>query len=394
MRPPRIAYVLKIFPKVSETFIASELAELHRRGVELRILSLLPPRDKIRHDFIRRAGLEEMTCYEPAEFSAVIDKFRPDLLHAHFATESTAAARELAREHGLPYTFTCHGYDIYRKPPVDFGARANAAAAVITVSRANASYIAQTFGVPEQRIRIIPCGVDTSRFCIKERRGPAIPRNGPELVDGETPLLLCVARLVTVKNLGLLMRACALLKQRGVRFRCVLIGEGPCRSELEALRARLALEDLVRMSGAADQDEVLKLWQSAAVGVLVSKSEGMPVCLMEAAACGVPVVATAVGGVPELVQHGLTGLLTLPENAEDLASSIERLLRDPELRIAMARTSRARAETHFSLASQGDKLLALWAALPAPSLAPALSAACQPASGTEQGSGFSGEKGT
>src|ERR1051326_3227269 len=131
----RIAYVLKIFPKISETFIVSELAELRRRGVELRILSLQPPRAGLRHECVDGAGLERITCYELQEFSNVIKEFRPQLLHAHFATEATETAIELATEHGIPFTFTAHGYDVHRKAPPDFGRRAAAARAVVTVSQ-------------------------------------------------------------------------------------------------------------------------------------------------------------------------------------------------------------------------------------------------------------------
>src|SRR5436190_2869834 len=128
MPPRRIAYVLKVFPKLSETFIAAELSELRQRGVELRILSLEPPRGGLRHDLVARAGLDQITTCEPEKFFAVVKEFQPQLLHAHFATEATAKVIELAAEHELPFTFTAHGYDIHRKPPTDFAARASAAA--------------------------------------------------------------------------------------------------------------------------------------------------------------------------------------------------------------------------------------------------------------------------
>jgi len=345
----RVAYVLKIFPKLSETFIAGELAELRRRGLELRILSLLPPRDEIKHDFIRRARLEELACYQPSDFLSVLAQFRPQFLHAHFATEPTAVAHELASQLRLPFTFTCHGYDIYRKPPPDFLARAKAASAVVTVSKANADWIARRYGVDSAHIRVIPCGVDTSRF-----------RPKATAVKASTPLVLAVARLVPVKNLGLLAQACGLLRERGLRFRCVIIGEGSCRAELETLRSELHLEKFLKMPGAAQQSEILRLWQRAAIGVLTSSSEGMPVCLMEAAACGVPAVATAVGGVPELVQDGVTGLLSPSGDAKGLAANLEKLLRAPIIRQRMGTTARQRAETRFSVVHQTDQLLGLW----------------------------------
>ncbi len=350
MIPRRVVYVLKIFPKLSETFIAWELAELRRRGVEVRILSLLPPREVLRHDFIGRSGLEQVVSYEPRSFSALVRDFRPDLLHAHFATESTDTARRLAAELSLPFTFTAHGYDIHRKPPADFAARAAAAQAVITVSQANAAFISKTYGVPRSHIRVIPCGVDLQEF--QPANGGAV-RSGP-------PLVVCVARHVVVKNLPLLLQSCALLRDREFQFHCVLLGDGPCRAQLEALRAGAGLQTVLQIAGSAPQREIVSWWQQAAAGVLTSDNEGMPVSLMEAAACGVPVVATAVGGVPELVEDGVTGLLGPAGDAAQIAAHLGFLLKDADLRKRMGQAARRRAEKLFSLEHQVDQMLALW----------------------------------
>lgn len=349
MTPQRLTYVLNIFPKLSETFIVGELAELRRRGVELRILSLLRPREELQHDLVKRAGLTRLVCYEPENFSAVLNEFQPQLLHAHFAREATAEARRLATLHRLPFTFTAHGYDIHRKPPEDFAARAAAAEAVVTVSEANAMYIAATFGVPRVHLHVIPCGVDTDRFRPGNPAPPATP-----------PLILCVARHVAVKNLNLLLEACAELRKRGENFRCVMIGEGPLHAELKAKRAALGLDQLVTMPGAAEQGEVLEWWQRASIGVLTSLNEGMPVSLMEAAACGVPVVAPAVGGIPELVRDGVTGLLSQPNDLTGLVTGLEQLIHDPVLRTRLGAAARQWAAEHFSVQRQVERLLALW----------------------------------
>lgn len=344
----RVAYVVNVFPKLSETFIAAELAELCRRHVEVRVLSLRQPAEKMRHEFITRAGLIERTVHDPREFLANLREFHPQVLHAHFATEPTSMARQLAAELGVRFTFTAHGYDVYRRPPSDFAARAAAAGVVVTVSEANARHITKSFGVPRDHIRVIPCGVDTDQFRSQGER--------PKL-----PHIVCVARLKPVKNLGLLLEACAILKARKVSFRCVVVGDGPCRIELEAMRAQLGLENAVEFVGAAEQSEVLKWWRRATVGVLTSESEGMPVCLMEAAACGVPVVATAVGGVPEIVRDGVTGLLTQPGDGLAIAGALERLLREPENAARMGAAARRRAEEHFSVRRQVDQLSEVWA---------------------------------
>ena len=344
----RVAYVLNVFPRVSEAFIAGEIAELARRGVEIQILSLRLPADEPRHGVIARERLLERTFYEEGPYRQTLRRFRPHLVHAHFARQATAKAREIAAELGCPFTFTAHGYDVYRRPPEDFAARAAAAAAVVTVSRANARHIERVFGVPAAHVSVIPCGVDTERFR---------PASGPR---PEPPRILCVARLVKVKNHELLLRACAALKDRGHEFRCVLVGDGVERGEVEARRAGLHLDEVVEMTGAADQDGVLERWREAQIGVLTSSSEGMPVALMEAAACGVPVVATAVGGVGELVEHGLTGLLVPAGDDAALADALEQLLTEPDTARKMGKAARLRAEELFSVHREVDALLALW----------------------------------
>ncbi len=350
MTPCRVAYVVNMFPKLSETFIAYELMELQRRGVAVLVLSLRQPADAIRHEFIGRSGLDTLAHYDARTFLPVLRQFSPELIHAHFATEPAGAARELAAQIGAPFTFTAHGYDIRRKPPPDFQARAAAARAVVTVSQANARHIVETFGVPAHHLRVIPCGVDTERF------RPAPPANRRD----RPPTIVCVARHVPVKNLGLLLRACAILRDRKVVFRCSALGDGPTRPELEALRAQLQLEPWVELPGAADENEVLRWWQRATVGVLTSQSEGMPVSLMEAAACGVPAVATAVGGLPELIDDGVTGRLSPPGDAPALATALQELIEDPSRAEEMGRAARRRAEERFSLARQVDLLLELW----------------------------------
>ncbi len=343
----RMAYVLNMFPKVSETFIANELAEVLRRGIALRVLSLRRPDEELRHGIIERAGLDRYVSYDEAGFQAELARFRPQIIHAHFARKATARARDLAADLGVPYSFTAHRYDIYSKPPKDFKARALSAGAVVTVSDANAQYIAETFGVPRGRMDIIPCGIDTERF-------------SPGGEKADPPHIVCVARLEPVKNHALLLKACALLRDQGVPYRCVLLGDGRERTEVEAERARLRLDGNMRLEGATEQDQVRDWLRRAALCVLSSDSEGMPVSLMEAAACGVPAVATGVGGVPELVQHDETGLLVPPGDAVALAAALGQLLRDPVRRQRFGSAARQRAVERFSVTHQVDRLVEVW----------------------------------
>jgi colanic acid/amylovoran biosynthesis glycosyltransferase len=343
----RIAYIVNVFPKLSETFIANELVHLRARGMQLRIISLRQPTESIRHSLIENAGLLELTTYDQDRHLEVLREFQPQLLHAHFATEPTAAAWSFARELNIPFTFTAHGYDIHRKAPVDFRQRALAAAKVVTVSQANIEFVQRQFSVPADHLRLIPCGVDTEVFK---------PSGNTRQAE---PIILCVARHVVVKNLTLLLEACAILRDRGFGFRCVMIGDGPCREDLEMLRQKLGLSQ-VEMIGAANQEVVLEWWQKAVIGVLSSSNEGLPVCLLEAGACGLPVVATAVGGVPELVQPNLTGFCTPPGDAVAFADALAELFSKPELRLRLGRAARQHVEQHFSIQKQISSLLGLW----------------------------------
>lgn len=343
----RLAYVLRTFPRLSETFVAGEAAEVLRRGIDVRILSLDRGDEGLTHEIVERAGLADRTVYGAENFLHVLREFRPDLLHAHFATRGTEEARRLASALRVPFSFTAHRYDIYGKAPADLADRIDAAAAVVTVSRANVRHLTKTYGVSPRKLHVIPCGVDIARF--RPSRRPARP-----------PHVVCVARLKPIKNHRLLLEACALLATRGVPFQCTLVGDGPTRPEVEEVRDRLGLGDVVELAGPAEQADVLSWWHRASVAVLTSEYEGMPVCLMEAAACGVPAVATAVGGVPELVEDGVTGLLAPAGHAAAVADRLERLLVDPALAARLGAAARRRAERQLSVGRQVDRLLAVW----------------------------------
>ena len=344
----RIAYVLNVFPKFSETFIANEVAELRRRGVELILLSRRNPVEDLRHKVVTENRLEALAHYDQDDFLPLLREFRPQLIHAHFATQPTELARELAARLEIPYCLTAHGYDVYRRPPGDFAERCRDAGAVVTVSSANARYMIDQLGASPANLSVVPCGVDTAWF---------EPGEG---VRAEVPLLLCVARLRPVKNLSILLQACALLRERGLAFRCVIVGDGEERASLEAERARLGLESGVEFAGLASQEAVRDYWRQASVGLLTSLSEGMPVSLMEALSCGVPVVAPAIGGIPEMIRHGSNGFVVPVGDAPAVADAVAKILGDPVLESAMRRAARESARRRFSIEVQVDRLLEIW----------------------------------
>ncbi len=348
MKLKRIAYIVNVFPKFSETFIANEIAELRRRGVEIAILSRRRPVESLRHNVVTDNALEDLTCYGESSFLPYLKKFRPQLIHAHFATQPTELARWLSTALGIPYSLTAHCYDIYRRPAADFADRCRSANAVVTVSAANAQYMVETLGAPASNLSIIPYGVDTEWFKPRLRSHP------------KAPLLVCAARMQAHKNLPVLLRACALLRDRGLWFRCAVLGDGDDRAALEALRASLGLDEIVRFQGLTSQQEVRAWWREASVGLLTSLAEGMPVSLMEALSSAVPVVATAVGGVPEMIQSGVNGFTVPVNNPEAVADAVAKILANPQMVIRMGEAARETALGRFSLSHQVDSMVEIW----------------------------------
>lgn len=344
----RIAYVVNVFPKFSETFIANEIAELKRRGIEVAILSRRFPVESLRHKVVTENDLEALTYYDEDSFLPYLRKFRPQIIHAHFATQPTDLARKLSATLCIPYSLTAHGYDVYRRPPTDFADRCRGANAVVTVSEANAHYMVNTLGAPASNLSVIPCGIDTNWF------KPQFPGRS------QIPLLVCVARMRPVKNLPVLLQACATLRDQGVKFRCVVLGDGDDRPMLEALRNTLGLNTVVQFPGITSQENVRNWWRQASIGLLTSLSEGMPVSLMEALSCAVPVIAPAIGGIPEMIKHSVNGFVVPVNNPKAVASAITKILTDTEMARQMRFAARETALDRFSVGLQVDNLLDVW----------------------------------
>ena len=201
---------------------------------------------------------------------------------------------------------------------------------------------------PRNNLSIIPCGVDTDWF-----------RPGPTR-DSNPPLLVCASRLQPHKNIGVLLQSCAILREQGTTFRCTVLGDGDQRLQLEAMRDSLGLQDFVHFHGMASQEEVRKLWRKASVGLLTSLAEGMPVSLMEALSCAVPVVATAVGGIPEMIKPGTNGYVVAVNDPGAVADGVSRILASPDLTRSMQEAARDTALKRFSLGHQVDRLLEIW----------------------------------
>jgi glycosyltransferase involved in cell wall biosynthesis len=261
-------------------------------------------------------------------FARTVDEFRPDLLFAPWAYPDGWAAVELGRQHGIPVVVKVHGSDILlldrhssRTGPTAEALRR--ADAVVAVSQDLANRVIE-LGADPSRVRVIRDGVDKARF----RPGPAADSRAWLGIEADMPVVLSVGNLVPVKGQDLLIEACSRLMSAGFRFTCYLIGNGPLRDPLEKLAAERKLGDRFRMIGAIPQDALADWYRSANVFALPSHSEGIPNVLLEAAACGVPFVASRVGGIPEIEAIG-PSMLVPPSDPDALAIAIRTFLEKP-----------------------------------------------------------------
>lgn len=395
-----IAYILKMYPRFSETFILNELLELERQGANLRIFSLKKPDDGRFHaDLARvRAPVTYLPEDPLSDWRAYLRRHRevfrwdrrrylrilwgtlrrrragavkrflqagylaPILrregithAHAHFASSATSVAHYLHRLAGLSYSFTAHAKDIYIDTVSTevLERKLHAASFAITVSDYNRAHLAPL--ADDRPIVRIYNGLDLDQFAPRE-----VPQEDP-------PLVLGVGRLIEKKGFADLIRACALLRDEGCRFRCRIVGKGPLEGPLQALIGDLGLGGCVELAGPLPREALLDLYPRAAVCAAPcvvgtdGNRDGLPTVLIEALALGVPVVSTAVTGIPELIEHERTGLLVPQHDPAALAGALRRLLTDRAAARALGLAGRRRVEESFDIRRNAAQLGALLA---------------------------------
>jgi glycosyltransferase involved in cell wall biosynthesis len=301
-----------------------------------------------------------------------------DHLHAHFAHDPTLIALLAHKLTGISYSFTAHARDLFQIPQPALTERIAAASAVITCCAANLDYLNESAATPDRgKIRLIHHGVDLRGFQPEAKNQEPRTEN-PEgssgsqfSVLGSAPLILSVGRLVEKKGFPDLLLALGQLKRRGLSFRCAIYGEGPLSGELAETIERLDLRDEVVLPGAVAQRDLIPVFQQADIFALApfvtedGDRDGVPNVLVEAMACGLPVVSTAVSGIPELVVHERNGLLVAPHDPEALADALAELIDDRERRAQLGAEARRTVVEHFDLRAAARELVALFERGPA-----------------------------
>ncbi len=383
----KVIYILDTFPKISETFILNEILEMQKKGIVIEIYAFSKANeDKFHSGVINIKKIEYCSKLKMIEelryhiyllltrpinylktllfslnrknqvlklflsklsFMLLIVKARPDHIHAHFGHRTSSMAMLIKLLYGVPFTFTTHRYDIFDTPPRNYRIKSELAKKHVTISEYNKQYMVTNFGVEETDIEVIHCGVDFNRkFPLADSKG----RN----------VIISIARLEKHKGLDNLIKACLELKRHNFKFQCLIVGEGSYKSELNKLICDCGLTKEVELLGSKTQDKVFDLLSKAKIGVLPSRSEGIPVSLMEAMACRVPAIGPDVNGVSELIEDGKCGFLVPPDNINMLVEKIKILLTDENLRTKFIENGYEKVFKEFNLERETDKLLKIW----------------------------------
>ncbi|UEM03553.1 glycosyltransferase family 4 protein [Skermanella rosea] len=400
-----VCVVVKGWPRLSETFIAQELVGLEQRGLDLALFSLRHPTDKATHALHGRLRapvtyLPEYLRDEPARVARALRAARKlpgwkraravwlrDLardrtrnrvrrfgqaavlaaelppgtsgIYAHFLHTPASVARYAALLHGLPWSFSAHAKDIWTIPEWEKREKLAEARWGVTCTRLGHAHLAELAPVPG-RVQLLYHGLEFDRFPAEVPARP--PRDGGDPAD---PLvLLSVGRAVEKKGFDVALEALARLPA-GLYWRWVHIGGGTGLKALKAEAERLGLSDRISWRGAQPQDVVIRHYAEADLFFLPSRlardgdRDGLPNVLMEAQVMGLPVVATRMAAIPELVIEGETGVLVDPGDAAALADALAALGRDPETRRRLAAAGGSRVRGRFGAGAGLDHLAGL-----------------------------------
>lgn len=399
MSPLRIAYLLKKFPRLSETFVLNEILHQERSGNEVHVFSRRPADDEPRHpelarlraiiepvdvttkspwqelfvqapdnpEFLERFGalVREMVGFGhprmPGLFAEALYVLRRSRelsiqhVHAHFATDSAIVAMLVSDLGGPSYSVTAHAKDIYRSAvnPRLLARIVERSAFTVTVCDANVEHLSRilpTYAM--SRVRRLYNGIDLETFT-------------PRGLERDLDHVLCVGRLVEKKGFDVLVRALALLRDEGVACRATFVGEGDFRPVVEAEIHALGMQDRITMLGARDQDCVRDMLARATVMCLPCRigddgnRDALPTTLIESQAMGLPCVSTPVTGIPEILADGHAGLLVPENDPRATAAALRRLFEDAALRTRLAEAGRRQASRLFD-ARKSAATLAAW----------------------------------
>jgi glycosyltransferase involved in cell wall biosynthesis len=385
-----LGLLVKIYPKLSETFILEEILGLERLGLTLKLYSLAPATDDVTHPAVSRVRAALVTVPEtirghvwqfairhaqllvasPSRYlRTLIEASRRGVsgqrglrdfmragwlamqlrddgvehLHTHFISTPTDLTELVAQLIALPFSISAHAKDIYLADAGDLRRKLLAARFTVTCTEFNRRTLADI--APQAKVHRMYHGIDHGLFHPSQRAATR-ERQSP-------PLILSVGRLREKKGLDTLIDACGILRDHGQAFVCEIVGYGEEQVRLQAHIERRGLTHMVKLKGKLAREQVIARYAAAAVYVQPSRiaadgdRDGIPNVLLEAMAMGLPVVASRVSGIPELVGDFYNGLLVEPDKPEALADAISELLKQPQLCADLGCRARKTVTTSF-----------------------------------------------
>lgn len=385
-------FIISKYPNISETFIYDQLETLRKHGFKVLVASNRTPEDSEVHPFMSESNKHtvyldsqkwllllyaQLYCffYNPKKYTTSIlsillssyysSKRRNTLLHfigasllayklrsnrkqliihAHFAYAGLSVAYWLAYLLKCKYSVTVHGSDILM--PTDFKTKELLAAnRIISISNYNKKHLqTQLPQLEDNRIHVIHLGIDTNKF----KADNTIEYN-------EDFCILNIGRLIPAKGHKYLIRACRILSDQNISYKCHIGGAGPLAKELQSEIIKLELTNTVMLLGHIYHDKVMELYSQADIFVLSSVSEGIPVVIMEALSMAVPVVASDITGIPEIIDDGQNGFLVASKDPLALAESIMQLNSNKEMRQKIAEKGRTTIMNDFHIVTNSLK---------------------------------------
>ncbi|MGD2094611.1 MAG: glycosyltransferase [Phycisphaerales bacterium] len=307
--------------------------------------------------------LTKLLAHSPAEFAKALyeltvccyfaghcRRFGAEHIHVHFASRSLSLGLMIGMLTGLPVSCTVHAFDIFTRSPGSLRLRLAKCKFIAGISQFNIEYLRKTCGEFVSNLcHVIHCGIDPEKFRSVSRK----PERGK---------IICVCRLSPKKGLDFAIKACAKLRDNNVKFQFEIIGDGPQRQALEELIGQLNLNNNVKLLGAIPNDKLTELYSQACVFLMPcvktpdGDMDGIPVATMEAMACELPVISTAISGIPELVEDGVTGRLAPEKDVEALAQILKELLENMDKVKQFGKAGRERILKDFCISENAAKL--------------------------------------
>jgi len=391
----RIAFLLSQFPETHETFILREFVGMKNAGMDFEIYSLKRCRDAIVHPeaegfiarttypsmigpvssmqyavcspikFLKAYGVVLRHILNPLNFlkanvvfvrslyfARLMKKNNIGHIHAHWATMPTTSAEIISTLLDIPFSFTAHAWDIFLSKKQDLKKKIKKAQYIITCTRYNRHYVKGNLGKElGEKFIVNYHGLDLEEFQMRKPR----PR--------EDNLILGIGRLVEQKGFEYLIKACGILKRKAINFHCVIVGDGPWKQGLGDRVLALGLKDNVTFIGSTSQEQIKDLLNKASVFAapcVVAKNgdrDGIPNVILEAMASGVPVVATNVSGLPEVIVDNQTGLVAQPKDPMTLAKAIEKVLKKDVCVDRLTANARRLIEREFDIRKNAEELI-------------------------------------